>query len=271
MGMEAVEGENGFKKAKQETILRVDGLAVGYGGEPLLKDLNFGVNKGEIFTILGPSGCGKTTLLRTLIGLLPAITGRIHIAGEEFGPEPEREVLDRLHHSFGVLFQEGALVSGMNVEENVAMPLEEFTSLPPEIISEIVRLKLDMVGLGEAIYQQPADLSGGQLKRAGLARAIALDPPILFCDEPTAGLDPATATEIDRMLLEVRKIMDITIVIISHELASIRNYADRCIMLNREAKGIIAIGSLEELEQSDNPQVQSFFSRRINRKQEDLL
>lgn len=263
--------EGGGAGKKKEEILRVENLAVGYEGEALLEKINFGVNKEEIFTILGPSGCGKTTLLRTIIGLLPAIAGKIHIAGEEFGPEMDRDVLDRLHRSFGVLFQEGALVSGMTLGDNVAMPLEEFTELQPEIIAEIVRLKLDMVGLGEAIHQWPADLSGGQLKRAGLARAIALDPPILFCDEPTAGLDPATATEIDRMLLEVRKIMGITIVIISHELASIRNFADQCILLDQEAKGIIAMGTFSDLEQEDDPRVQSFFQRHIDRKQEGLL
>lgn len=252
-------------------ILRVEGLAVGYGGEPLLENLNFAVDKGEIFTFLGPSGCGKTTLMRTLIGLLPPLAGKVHMAGEEFGPEMEREVLDRLHHSLGMLFQEGALVSAMNLGENVAMPIEEFTSLPPEVIGEIVRLKLDMVGLGEAMHKLPADLSGGQMKRAGLARAIANDPPILFCDEPTAGLDPATAIEIDRLLLTLRKVMGITIVLISHELASIRNLADRCIMLDQEAKGVIATGTLAELEQEANPRVQSFFKRRIDRRQEELF
>ncbi|MDA8163863.1 MAG: ATP-binding cassette domain-containing protein [Desulfobacteraceae bacterium] len=250
-------------------ILEVEDLAIGYGGEPLMEHLNFTVSKGEIFTILGPSGCGKTTLLRTLIGLLPPLAGKIRIAGEEFGPEMEREALDRLHRSFGVVFQEGALVSGLDLKANVALPLEEFTSLPRQIIDEIVRLKLDMVRLSEAIYQAPSDLSGGQLKRAGLARAIANDPLILFCDEPTSGLDPATATEIDRLLLVLRKLMGITIVSISHELASIENYADQCIMLDRHA-GIIARGTLAELKQADDDRVQSFFRRHIDRRQEGL-
>jgi len=264
-------GEPG-RNGREREIVRVDDLSVGYGGRPLLEKVTFGVRREEIFAILGRSGCGKTTLLRTIIGLLTPLAGTITILGRRLGADPESDIPARLHRMFGVLFQGGALISGRSLSDNVAMVIEEYSDLPPDIVAEMVRLKLEMVGLGGSGGKGPADLSGGMQKRAGLARAIALDPPILFCDEPTSGLDPATATEIDRLLLELRKLLGITMVIITHELASIRNFADRCLMLDRDAGGVIAMGTPAELEQeNDDPRVQSFFRRRIDRKQEGLV
>ena len=238
-------------------VVTVENLSVGYGGQKVLGGVSFSVREGEILAILGRSGCGKTTLLRGLIGLLPLAGGTARIAGEEQGRRP------RAARPFGVLFQEGALLSALTLAENVALPLEEFTDLPPALIAEMVRLKLDLVELGGSAHRRPAQLSGGMLKRAGLARAMALDPKILFCDEPTAGLDPPSAAEVDGLLLELRKVLGITIVIISHELASVRNIANRCLMLDREEMGIVARGTLEELEaMKDLPAVRSFFRRR---------
>ena len=241
-------------------VVTVENLSVGYGDHLVLEGVSFAVNKGEILAILGRSGCGKTTLLRGLIGLVPLAAGAVRIAGES-----QDAGRTRIPRPFGVLFQEGALLSALTLAENVALPLEEFTDLPPTVIDEMVGLKLDLVELGGSAQRRPAELSGGMLKRAGLARAMALDPQILFCDEPTAGLDPPTAAEVDRLLLELRKVLGITIVVISHELTSIRNIADRCLMLDREAKGIVARGTLEELEaMQDQPGVASFFRNRVD-------
>lgn len=259
------EGEQKNARREQQDAVDIKDLTIGFGETRLLENLNFTVGEGEIVAILGESGSGKSTLMRTLVGLLPPLGGRIRILGEEVGPELEQERLDRLRRQFGILFQEGALLSALTIGENVAMPLEEDTALPPEVIEEIVRLKLDMVELAGTEHEHPAELSGGMIKRAGLARAIAADPRVLFCDEPTAGLDPATAKTIDGLLLKLRELMGITIVTISHDLDSIRNIADRCLMVDKEAHGIIATGSPEELQRNDDPRVQAFFARDVER------
>ena len=262
-------GEAGEDKPRSEEIVKVEDLTLGYGETIILEKVNFSVREREILAILGPSGCGKTTLLRALIGLLPPKSGSIRILDETIGGAGDEEAVARMRRYFGVLFQEGALLGSLTLADNVALPLEEFTDLPPELIAEIVQLKLDLVELGDSARQRPAELSGGMLKRAGLARAMALDPQILFCDEPTAGLDPPTAIEVDRLLLELRRLLGITIVIISHELASIENIADRCLMLDREARGIIAAGTPRELEESDDPRVHTFFERNLSEKPEN--
>jgi phospholipid/cholesterol/gamma-HCH transport system ATP-binding protein len=250
----------------EEQLITVEGLTVGYGSTTVLEDVSFSVHAGEIMTILGASGCGKTTLLRAMIGLLPPMRGRVEIAGGEITTTEAEEHLTRARSHIGMLFQTGALLGSFTVGENVALPLREFTDLPEPIIGQLVRLKLDLVRLGGYEDFMPAELSGGMQKRAGLARAIVLDPKILFCDEPASGLDPETALEIDELLLELNSALNVTMVVVTHELASIQNISSRCIMLDRESKGIIATGTLDDLLQaSENERVHSFFRRRTDR------
>jgi phospholipid/cholesterol/gamma-HCH transport system ATP-binding protein len=244
-------------------IIAVENLTVGYDETNVLEGMDLRVRAREILTILGPSGCGKTTLLRVLAGLLPARSGTVRIAGQELG---EGGALSWVHQHIGVLFQSGALLGSYTVSENVALPLREFTDLPAELIEEMVQLKLDLVKLGRHGRDMPAQLSGGMRKRAALARAMALDPQVLLCDEPSSGLDPATAVEIDKLLVELNQAMGVTVVLVTHELASIENISRRCVMLDGEAKGIIAEGTFREIRKAnDNPRVQAFFQRRIER------
>jgi phospholipid/cholesterol/gamma-HCH transport system ATP-binding protein len=258
--------EEAARHSSAEEIIVVEDLTVGYRDSTVLENVNFSVRHGESLIILGPSGCGKSTLLKALIGLLRPWKGRIHVAGEEMGTARDPEMLARVRRQVGVLFQSGALMGSLTVGENVSLPLEEFTGLPRNLIHEVVQLKLDLVKLGKYAHLMPAELSGGMRKRAGLARAMALDPKILFCDEPCAGLDPATAAEIDGLLVELRGVLGVTVVVVTHELGSIDNLGGRCIMLGSEAKGMIASGSPEELEQeSKDPRVKAFFQRKIPR------
>jgi phospholipid/cholesterol/gamma-HCH transport system ATP-binding protein len=252
--------------SKGEDIISVEDLTVGYGEALILKEVDFSVRRGEILTVLGPSGCGKTTLLKALTGLLAPQKGRIRISGEEIAPGRDEEALSRVRRQIGVLFQSGALMDSLTVAENVALPLREFTDLPAELIDQVVKLKLDLVRLGDAGALMPSEISGGMNKRAGLARAIALDPSILFCDEPVSGLDPVTAMEIDGLLLELNHYLGVTLVVVTHELASIENISDRCLMLDGEAKGIIASGRPETLKrETRDPRVRSFFNRRLEK------
>jgi phospholipid/cholesterol/gamma-HCH transport system ATP-binding protein len=258
--MEPNNPEHGFQT---EEIITVENLAVGYRRIAVLKNVTFSIHRGEALTILGPSGCGKSTLLRAMTGLLPPWEGHIRIAGEQIGTGEQNEALTRIRRQVGVLFQSGALIGSLTVAENVSLPIEEFTDLPSDIIADMVQLKLDLVKLGKAGHLMPAELSGGMRKRAGLARAMALDPKILFCDEPSSGLDPATAAEIDGLLLELKAALGVTVVVVTHELGSIENLSDRCIMLNGESKGIIASGVPETLKhESRDPRVRGFFQRR---------
>jgi phospholipid/cholesterol/gamma-HCH transport system ATP-binding protein len=240
----------------------VQDLQVGYGDKVILENLNFCVESGEIVTILGGSGCGKSTLLKAIIGLLMPMHGRIFLQGRQIsGPEFEENIA-WARRRMGVLFQSGALVGSMTLAENVALPIQEFTDLSKAVIEDIVRLKLEMVQLGTYGHYYPAELSGGMRKRAGLARALALDPEILFCDEPSAGLDPITSAGMDQLLIELNKALGITMAVITHELLSIENISHRCIMLDGESRGIIAIGTPDELKsKSENPRVQAFFNR----------
>jgi phospholipid/cholesterol/gamma-HCH transport system ATP-binding protein len=240
----------------------VEDLRIGYGDKVILEELNFCIKTGEIVTILGGSGCGKSTLMKAVVGLLAPMHGHIILQGRQIsGPEFE-ENMDWARRRMGVLFQSGALVGSMTLAENVALPIQEFTDLSKAVIEDIVRLKLEMVQLGAYGHYYPAELSGGMRKRAGLARALALDPEILFCDEPSAGLDPITSAGMDQLLIELNKALGITMVVITHELLSIENISHRCIMLDGESRGIIAIGTPDALKsKSENPRVQAFFNR----------
>lgn len=245
-------------------VIRVENLSLGYGTEPILEGLCFRVLPGEIVTVLGGSGCGKSTLLKGLIGLLAPLEGRIILKGRDItGGGDSLDVLTWFRRKAGVLFQSGALIGSLTLAENVALPIEEFTRLPRDLVEDIVRLKLEQVKLAPYAGYVPAELSGGMRKRAGLARAIAMDPEILFCDEPTSGLDPVTSAEMDELLLELNHSLGITMVVVTHELASIHTISHRSIMLDREARGIIAVGKPAELKSlSTDPRVQSFFNRK---------
>jgi phospholipid/cholesterol/gamma-HCH transport system ATP-binding protein len=239
----------------------VEGLECRYGDTVVLSELTFAVQTGELFFVIGGSGCGKTTLLRHLVGLMTPARGVVRYFGEDFtaaGVTARRNLLK----TFGVLYQSGALWSSMTLRENVALPLEEYTTLNRRERGEIVALKLAQVGLAGFEDFFPAELSGGMRKRAGLARALALDPRIVFFDEPSAGLDPVTSRKLDELILQIREAFSTTMVIVSHELASIYTLADRVVMLDREAQGIIAEGRPRELAaSSDDPRVREFLTR----------
>jgi phospholipid/cholesterol/gamma-HCH transport system ATP-binding protein len=246
---------------KPHAFVEVEDLEVAYGDRTVLRDVTFSVEKGDALTILGPSGCGKSTLLKAIIGLVPRRRGRVRIAGCALeGRETPRAVRERM----GVLFQAGALLAGHTAGENVALPLRELTHLPRAIVDRMVQLKLDLVRLGDKGHLMPAELSGGMSRRVGLARAMALDPEVLFCDEPVSGLDPVTAREMDELLVELNVNVGTTLVVVSHELGTIENISRRCIMLDGDARNIIASGSPSQLLESDDPRVQRFFRRRLD-------
>jgi len=242
--------------------IQVEHLVARYEERTILNDISFTVPRGERFVIVGGSGCGKTTLLRHIIGLRRPTSGRVLLDGEDVGAADE-DHLRHIQRKFGVLFQAGALFGSLNLGENVALLLEEYTSLPHDTIELIVRMKLSMVKLAGFEEFMIPELSGGMKKRAALARAMALDPSILFFDEPSAGLDPITSAELDELIVQVNKSLGTTIVVVSHELASIFTIADRVIMLDGTAKGIIAEGKpLELRDHSDDPRVHAFFNRK---------
>lgn len=239
-------------------------MAQSFGGRTIFKNVSFTVAGGEVFVILGGSGCGKSTLMKQLIGLLPPSAGRIVIRGHEItGPHGAagREAVLR---QIGVMFQSGALFGSMTLLENIMLPLEMYTELPEEGREAVARVKLGLVGLADAALLMPAEISGGMAKRAGIARAMALDPPLLFLDEPSAGLDPITSAGLDRLILDLRRDLGATFVVVTHELASILAIADRCIMLDRAARGMIAEGDPRKLrDESTNPTVRAFFRREV--------
>ncbi len=241
--------------------IEVGGLECGYGERVILKDVTFNVARGEIFFIVGTSGCGKSTLLRNLIGLNAPTKGTVRFLGEPFS-KADAAARQRQLRNFGVLFQGGALWTSLTLRQNVALPLEEYTTLNRREIGELTALKLAQVGLRGFEDFFPAEISGGMKKRAGLARALALDPAIVFFDEPSAGLDPVTSRKLDELIVSIRDLLGTTIVVVSHELASIYDIADRVIMLEKEARGIIAEGAPAVLATAGrDPRVTEFLTR----------
>ena len=246
---------------KSQAIIRVENFSAAYDGQVVLANLNFEVYAGEVFAILGGSGSGKSTLLKHMIGLYKPASGRILIDGEDIAAVTGAAKL-KLLKKFGVMYQSGALFGSMTLLENIALPLEEFTDLPPDAIRLIATMKLQRVGLEGVANRMPAELSGGMQKRGAIARAMALDPRLLFLDELSAGLDPVTSVELDHLVLSLARSLKITFVVVTHELPSIFTIADRVIMLDKEEKGIIGMGSPQDLrDHSTEPRVRRFFSR----------
>jgi phospholipid/cholesterol/gamma-HCH transport system ATP-binding protein len=245
----------------QDPVIRVEGLTVQYGDNTILDNVSFEVYRGEIFVIAGGSGCGKSTLLKHIIGLDIPKAGNIFINGINTTDIDDNEMV-RLRRGIGMLFQGSALFGSMTIGENISLPLTEFTDLSGEAMELIVKMKLGMVELSGYENHFPSELSGGMKKRAGIARAMVMEPAMLFLDEPSAGLDPITSTEMDILIKKINSGIGTTMVIVTHELETIFNVSNRIIMLDKDEKGIIAEGDPRELrEHSRNQKVRNFFNR----------
>lgn len=242
-----------------DVLIEVNDLVTHYGDFKVLDGVTFNVRRGEIFLIIGGSGCGKSTLLKHMCGLLKPTSGQILFNGSDVAGMDEDE-LSTMQHRIGIAFQSSGLFNSMTVGENVAMPMREFGGVPPNLIDELVRFKLSLVGLADAQHQMPGDLSGGMRKRAGLARALALDPALVYFDEPSAGLDPIMAAGLDELIKKLNRLLKMTFVIVTHELESIQMVADRILMLDMGR--VVFCGTLEEAAASPAPRLRQFFERR---------
>ncbi len=241
--------------------IRVRGLTMAYGSFVLQRDLDFDVGRGDVFVIMGPSGCGKSTLLRHMVGLLEPAQGEVYYGDTSF-TAADADERGRILRRSGILYQRGALWSSLTLAENVSLPLEQYTELAPAEVREVAALKLALVGLQGFEDHYPSEISGGMQKRAGLARAIALDPEILFFDEPSAGLDPISSRLLDELILELRASLGATVVVVTHELASIFTIADTAIFLDPETRTMTAHGDPRELlATSGEPKVRRFLAR----------
>jgi phospholipid/cholesterol/gamma-HCH transport system ATP-binding protein len=245
----------GLRRPREPQLIEARGVTMGWGATILQKDATFEIARGDIFVILGGSGCGKSTLMRHLIGLETPMSGEIIIDGKP------PSLLEVGRPAFGVMFQSGALLGSMSVGDNIALPLQEWTDLPQDAISAVVQAKLRLVGLQGTENKTPSELSGGMKKRAAIARAMALEPELIFLDEPSAGLDPVTAADLDDLILTLNQKLGLTLVVVTHDLESIFKIAKHCIMLDRKSQSIIARGDPKELRDSDDPRVRSFFNR----------
>jgi phospholipid/cholesterol/gamma-HCH transport system ATP-binding protein len=257
----AIQGPDGAKREKPAAFIRVRGLAVAYGERVILRDITFDVARGEIFVIMGGSGSGKSTLLRNMIGLLEPTAGEVFYGDVSFtsaDPEERATILRRC----GVLYQRGALWSSMTLAENIELVLEQYTSLSAVERFEVARLKLALVGLAGFEDYYPSATSGGMQLRAGLARAMALDPEVLLCDEPSAGLDPISSRRMDELILELRESLGATIVVVTHDLPSIFTIGDNSVFIDGDTKSVIASGNPRQmLENNADPKVQRFLRR----------
>ena len=254
-----------MEHTNREPVIVVEHLLAAYGENVILRDVSFRVARGKLLAIVGGSGCGKSTLLKYMIGLYRTRQGRVVINGVDIMSVSE-ESLNRQRLGFGVLFQSDALIGSMTLAENISLPLKEHTDLDPEFISRIVKMKLGMVHLAGYENHQPSELSGGMKKRAGFARAMAMDPTILFFDEPSAGLDPVTSADLYELIRSMNRDMRATIIIVTHDLNLVFAVADRVIMLDGEEQGIIAEGSPPALREcEDDHRVYDFFNRRKTR------
>jgi len=255
----AGDGSGALRDEAPEIIVEVRDLTAGYGDRVIVRDISFNVRRGEILTLIGGSGCGKSTVIRTLVGLLNPMAGQVRVFGQDPSTMEEEQRIPFLRR-IGMLFQNGALLGSMTVGDNVALPFREHTALPEPIINRIVESKLAMVGLPDTSHLMPSELSGGMRKRASLSRAMALDPDLLLCDEPSAGLDPIVAAGIDVTLRDLQRNLGTTMLVVTHELASVALIADRVVMLHEGS--VLADGTVDEMRASDNPRVRDFFARK---------